>query len=86
MGASNFVLLKMIFLQAIIVGCIGYGAGTGVASLFYYLSKNSELAFRLTWQILAITGCAVTFTCLVAALLSMLKVFFLEPAIVFKGE
>ena len=86
MGASNVVLLKMIFLQALLVGLIGYGSGTGVASLFYFLSKNSELAFRLPWQILAITGCAVTFTCLIAALLSMLKVIFLEPAIVFKGE
>ena len=86
MGASNWILLKMICLQAVVVGLIGYGAGTGFASLFYFLSKNSELAFRLPWQILAITGVAVTFTCLVAALLSMLKVFFLEPAIVFKGE
>lgn len=86
MGASNIVLLKMIFLQALVVGLIGYGSGTGVASLFYFLSKNSELAFRLPWQILAITGCAVTFTCLIAAFLSMLKVIFLEPAIVFKGE
>ncbi len=86
MGASNVMLLKMIFLQALLVGLIGYGSGTGVASLFYFLSKNSELAFRLPWQILAITGCAVTFTCLIAALLSMLKVIFLEPAIVFKGE
>ena len=86
MGASNFLLLRMILLQAIIVGFIGYGAGTGVASLFYYLSKNSELAFRLPWQVLAITGFAVTLTCMISAMLSMLKVIFLEPAIVFKGE
>jgi len=49
------------------------------------LSSNSELAFRMPWQILAITAGAVTFICMVSALISIRKVIKLEPAIVFKG-
>lgn len=86
MGATNFLLLRMILLQALVVGLIGYGCGVGVASLFYFISKNSELSFKLPWQILAITGIAVTLTCMISAILSMLKVVFLEPAVVFRGE
>ena len=85
MGATNGVLLRMILLQALIVGLIGYGLGVGLASLFGLLSRNSELAFRLPWQILAITAAAVTFICMVSALISIRKVMKLEPAIVFKG-
>jgi putative ABC transport system permease protein len=85
MGASNWTLLRMILLQALLVGLIGYGIGVGLASLFGIVSKNSELAFRMPWQILAITACAVTLICMVSALISIRKVMKLEPAIVFKS-
>lgn len=85
MGASNWRLLRMILLQALVVGLIGYGLGVGLASLFGFLSGRSELAFRLLWQNLAITGAAVTVICLFAAILSVWKVMLLEPAVVFKG-
>jgi putative ABC transport system permease protein len=85
MGAGNAVLLRMILLQALLVGLIGYGIGVGAASLFGVLSRNSELAFRLPWQVLGITAAAVTIICMLAALLSIRKVMKLEPAIVFKG-
>jgi putative ABC transport system permease protein len=45
MGASNWRLLRMIMLQALQVGLIGYGLGVGAASTFGLLSGNSELAF-----------------------------------------
>jgi putative ABC transport system permease protein len=85
MGTGNWTLLRMILLQALLVGSIGYGIGVGAASLFGILSSRSELAFRLPWQILVITACAVTLICMLAALLSIRKVMKLEPAIVFKG-
>ncbi len=86
MGASNLLLLKMIVLQALIVGLIGYGLGVGLASLTYFLSLKSELAFRMPWQVLALSGTAVILICVISAMLSVLKVVFLEPAIVFKGD
>jgi putative ABC transport system permease protein len=85
MGASNWQLLKMIFTQAALVGSIGWGLGVGGAALIGYLARNSELAFRMPWQLLAISGCAVVLICLLAALLSLWKVLRLEPAVVFKS-
>lgn len=84
MGATNRTLLGMIVLQALIVGSIGYGLGVGAATLFGRLVKGSELAFRLPWQLLAITAVAITVICVFAALLSIRKVMKLEPAVVFK--
>jgi putative ABC transport system permease protein len=85
MGASNTTLLGMILLQALVVGCIGYGLGVGAASLFGYLLRETELAFGLPWQLLAISAAAVTIICVFSALISIRKVMSLEPAIVFKG-
>lgn len=85
MGANNGILLRMIILQSLIVGSIGYGLGVGLASLFYFVSKNSELAFKLPWQLLAISAGAVTFICVFAAILSVRKIVSLEPAVVFRS-
>ena len=85
MGTSNGSLLRMILLQAVTVGVIGYGLGVGLASLFGYASRNSELAFLLPWQLLVISAGAVMLICVASSLLSIHKVMKLEPAIVFKG-
>jgi putative ABC transport system permease protein len=85
MGAANSMLLRMILLQALIVGLIGYGLGIGLASVFGWATQKSELAFRLPWQLLAISATAVTVICALSALISIWKVIKLEPAIVFKG-
>jgi putative ABC transport system permease protein len=74
----------MVLLQALLVGVVGYGLGVGVASTFGIVSRNSELAFRLQWQILAISAVAVATISALAAVLSLRKVLRLEPAIVFK--
>lgn len=85
MGASNWVLLRMIVLQALLVGTLGYGLGVGAASVFGYLARNSELAFRMPWQILVISAGAVLLICMLSAIFSIIKVMRLEPAIVFKS-
>ncbi len=85
MGASNAMLLRMILLQSMLVGIIGYGIGVGLASTFGLLSSKTELAFKMPWQLLAGTGAAVVVICMLSALLSIIKVMRLEPAIVFKG-
>jgi putative ABC transport system permease protein len=85
MGAGNGKLLRMIILQALMVGAIGYGLGVGAACIFGTAAGNSELAFRLPWQVLALTGGAVLVICVGASLVSMWKVIRLEPAIVFRS-
>ncbi len=84
MGTTNKTLLGMIVLQALMVGSIGYGLGVGTATAFGKLVKDTELAFRLPWQLLVITAVAISLICVFAALLSIRKVMKLEPAIVFK--
>lgn len=85
MGAGNFLLLRMILVQAFTVGLIGYGLGVGTASLFGTSAGRTELAFLLLPEILVIVGVAVIVICCLSALLSMVKVWRTEPAIVFKG-
>lgn len=85
MGASNGTLLQMILLQAVLVGSVGYGMGVGLTALFGYSMRNTILAFKFPWQLLVFSGVGVTLICMFAALLSIIKVIRLEPAIVFKG-
>lgn len=85
MGTSNWVLLRMILLQAVLVGSTGYGLGVGLTALFGYSMRDTILAFRFPWQLLVFSGVGVSLICVFAALISILKVIRLEPAVVFKG-
>ncbi len=86
MGANNGMLLRMILLQALVVGAIGYGLGVGAACGWGMLiSERTQLAFRLPWQLLLVTAVAVLIICLGSAALSIRKVMKLEPAVVFRS-
>ena len=85
MGASNRLLLRMILLQASLVGSIGYGIGVGVASALGTLSGKTELSFYLPWQLLVFSATAVMLICAISAVVSMRTVLKLEPAIVFQN-
>jgi putative ABC transport system permease protein len=85
MGAENGLLLRMIVLQALLVGVIGYGLGVGLACLFGFVTRKSELAFLLPVWLLFVAGGAVLLICALSSLVSIWKVFRLEPAVVFKG-
>jgi putative ABC transport system permease protein len=75
----------MVVLQAAVVGAIGYGLGVGAAAFMGRASGNTELAFRLPWQILVLTGAAIGFISVFASFISLWRVVRLEPAVVFKG-
>ncbi|WP_005033492.1 ABC transporter permease [Holophaga foetida] len=86
MGTPDSVLRRMILLQALVVGFIGFGLGAGITGLFAYMKADStDLSMTLNWQLLTASGGAVLFIVLMAALFSIRKVMKLEPAIVFKG-
>jgi len=84
MGASNGTLLVMIVLQALAAGLIGFGLGIGAAAGIGWVSRNGPLAFFMPWQLMAVAGVAVTFICVLSAVLSLRRVMTLEPAMVFK--
>ena len=85
MGTGNWTLLRMILLQAVLVGSLGYGLGVGLTALFGFAMRNTILAFKFPWQLLLFSGAGVSLICVFAALISIRKVILLEPAIVFKG-
>lgn len=85
MGADNKMLIRMIMLQAIVVGCIGWGLGLGAAATFGLVSKGTDLSFRLPLQLLILSFFSMGIICLISAIVSIRRVVQLEPAIVFKS-
>ncbi len=86
MGASDRTLARMIMLQTLTVGLIGYGCGVGLATLFGSIClKKGMPPFFLPWQLPLITLGAILFICWLAASLGIRKIRSLEPAIVFRG-
>jgi putative ABC transport system permease protein len=85
MGASNQLLLRMIVLQTMLVGVLGCALGMGLASLTSIISKNSELAFYMPWQIPVVTALATALITLLTTLISLRRVLTLEPGIVFRS-
>lgn len=87
MGVGNLKIVGMVLLQAGLVGFLGYGLGVGGATLFGMANRgaNSELAFYTHWYLLVLDATAISVICVLASLLSILKVVLLEPAIVFRG-
>lgn len=85
MGASTFTLARMILLQAFTVGFTGYGIGIGLATGFgFFSAKGGGLPFVETWQLLLIVLIALLGICACSALISIVKLARLEPAIVFR--
>ena len=88
MGVSNMRLVRMILLQAVVVGIVGYGLGVGGAALFGYVFErvvtNAPPAFFFPWQVLAVTAGAVFVIITASAAVSLRRVLFLEPAVVFR--
>jgi putative ABC transport system permease protein len=88
MGVSNFRLIRMIMLQAVVVGFLGYGLGIGGAAgfgwFFETFVKSVPPAFHFPWHILVIVAVAVSVIITLAALMSMKRVLFLEAGVVFR--
>ena len=85
MGTSNATLAGMILLQALIVGVVGFGLGVGVMSAFFAAIPAGRVPLLLLWPVpVGVLG-AVLFICMGTALLSVLRVSRIEPAIVFRA-
>jgi putative ABC transport system permease protein len=87
MGLTNARILGMSLLQALVVGSIGYGIGMGMTMIFFQTTKNLPhlRAFGMPWQVMVGTAAAVALIALLACLLSIRRVWVLEPAVVFRG-
>ncbi len=85
MGLRGGVLVRMVLLQALIVGGIGYGIGVGLTALFGTFMRDTVLAFRMPPALLAFAGVGVLVIVLLSALLAIRAVLRMDPAVVFRG-
>jgi putative ABC transport system permease protein len=87
MGIPNGGILRMIVLQALLVGGIGFGLGAGLTALFFIgTGPMTQLAgLHMTWLALLGTGAAVVIIVVATSIISARRVLTLEPAIVFRG-
>lgn len=85
MGANNWTILRMVLIQVLLVGSVGYGIGLGVACIAGMFLGGAGLAFHMTWHIPVLGAVAILLCCATSAVVSLVRVIRLEPAVVFKG-
>lgn len=78
-GGTRKMILQMIVFQAAVVGIIGYALGIGVTVLWGLLIQNTTLAFLFPWQLLVFSGVIVLLICTFTSILSIQKVFHVDP-------
>jgi putative ABC transport system permease protein len=80
-GGTQKMILQMIAVQALVVGVLGFCLGMGATVLWGLATKGTTLAFLLPWQLLVFTGAIIFIICLSAAILSIRKVFSVDPKV-----
>ena len=85
MGLRAGVLVRMVLVQALVVGSIGYGIGVGISALFGTLMTETVLAFYMPPELLLFSSGGVLVIVALAALLGIRQVLRLDPAVVFRG-
>jgi putative ABC transport system permease protein len=81
LGGTEKTILQMIVIQALFVGMIGYILGTGVTILWGFAIKQTSLAFEFPWELMLFTGMFALIICIFTAILSIQKVFKIDPQI-----
>jgi putative ABC transport system permease protein len=84
MGITNARIVRMVSVQVLAVGTIGFGIGLGLAAATGWAAEGGPLAFRLDWRVAAFGATAIMTCCLVSAWISLRRVMRLEPGMVFK--
>jgi len=85
MGAENGAIVRVILYQALISAVVGFVAGSGLAMAARGGMAAANLKVALSPNLLLATAALTATMCAIAALLSILKVLRLDPAVVFKG-
>ena len=85
MGASNWVVNRVIIWQALINAFAGYAIGIAIAGSIVHLASNSHIAILLPGPVAAGIFALTVSMCVAAAMLSIRKAINIDPAMVFKG-
>lgn len=86
-GATNRQIAAMVLLQSAVVGAIGFGVGIGVCAIFFKATANVPAleGFTLRFDVLFGSAAVVALILFIASIGSLIKVFTVDPAIVFRG-
>lgn len=85
MGASDWMLVRMVAVQLLVVASVGYGIGLGGAALTGLLAEGSGLAFQMPWQVPVLGLAAILICAAGAGTIALLRVLRVDPALVFKA-
>lgn len=85
MGATTRQLIRMLLLQAAVVGAQGYAIGIGLTAVFFIYFMGTDLAFDMHWEVLLLTAAAVMLVIASAVMVSLRAVLKVQPALVFRG-
>jgi putative ABC transport system permease protein len=86
-GVTDGQILRMVVLQAVVVGALGYALGIGLCALFFESTQDVTAlkGFVLHWQVMAGTALAVFVIMILSSIASIRRVLVLDPAVVFRG-
>jgi putative ABC transport system permease protein len=86
-GVTNRRITRMILLQALVVGMIGYCIGIAMTAIFFEATHNNlDLrGFYLPAEVMGGVAVAVLLIVFLATVMSVRRVAALEPAVVFRG-
>ena len=86
-GTTNIRLIGMVFLQAAVVGFVGFSLGLFGATMFFETAGKSPTfqGFYLPWYVAAASGGVAAAIIILAAMIAMRRVLFVDTAIVFRG-
>ena len=86
-GVTDGQILRMVILQSLVVGALGYMLGIGLCALFFWSTRDVPAldGFILRWQVMVGSGVAVGVIMVLSSIASIRKVFVLDPAVVFRG-
>lgn len=83
-GCSQSMLAQITLLQAVWVGFLGWGIGSGFASLLGFLTEATQLAFFLPWQLFLTTGILMISICIISSLISINRIANIQLWTMFK--
>jgi putative ABC transport system permease protein len=86
-GVTDAQILRMVILQSLVVGALGYMLGIGLCALFFWSTADVPAldGFTLRWEVMAGSGLAVLVIMVLSSVASIRKVFVLDPAVVFRA-
>lgn len=87
LGTRNDRLVGMVAIQALVIGFVGYSVGLfGAACFFEFAGRNPNFAgFFLPWQVGLGSGGVAAAIILLASLVALRRLLFVDPAVVFRG-